>query len=149
MKKLIAAAALFCVLSGSYAKDGTFSINPDVQSKVIEAGAPLKIKLNWNCPAGYMPKAWRLVAYVPNLPSSFVQVTGNKVTPNKLKEWSTVFIMDWRWMIPADGMLVKTTAKWPSGDYKMALYVIFQARDKDNKVKSKMISKNILFTLKR
>ena len=57
--------------------------------------------------------------------------------------------MDWVWKIPADSVLVKATGKWPAGDYKMALYVIFQGRDKDNKLQTKMVSRNILYTLKR
>ena len=149
MKRIIFTAALFCAIFGSSGQDKTFEIKPEVQERVIPAGSSLKIKLNWKCPEGYVPKAWRLIAYVPNVPSGFAKVTGHKITPNKLKEWSTVFIMDWVWKIPADSILVKNTKTWPAGDYKMALYVIFQGRDKDNKLQTKMVSKNILYTLKR
>ena len=149
MKRVIFVLALFCAFSGLSGKDRIFEIRPEVQAKVIPAGSPLKIKLAWKCPEGYTPKAWRLIAYVPNVPSDFAKITGNKITPNKLKEWSTVFIMDWVWKIPADSVLVKATGKWPAGDYKMALYVIFQGRDKDNKLQTKMVSRNILYTLKR
>ena len=149
MIRFIIASALFCAILGLSGKDRTFEISPEVQEKVIPAGSPLKIKLTWKCPEGYAPKAWRLIAYVPNVPSDFAKITGNKITPNKLKEWSTVFIMDWVWKIPADSVLVKNTKTWPAGDYKMALYVIFQGRDKNNKLQTRMVSRNILYTLKR
>ena len=149
MKKIIFVSALLCAIFGSFGQDRTFEIRPEVLEKVIPAGSPLKIKLNWKCPEGYVPKAWRLVAYVPNVPSVFAKATGARITPDKLKEWSTVFIMDWVWKIPADSILVKNTKTWPAGDYKMALDIIFQARDKNNKLQTKMVSRNILYTLKR
>ncbi len=149
MIRFIIASVLLCAAWGSSGQEKAFELQPEIQTKVIQPGSPLRIKLGWKCPEGYAPKAWRLVAYVPNLPSDFAKVTGNRITPNKLKEWSTVFIMDWVWKIPADSVLVKATGKWPAGDYKMALYIIFETRDANNKIRNKMISKNILFTLKR
>ena len=149
MKKRIAAfLALFCAFAVLHGKEQTFILDPEVQPMVIQKGSPLKIQLRWNAPAGYKPKAWRLVAYVPNVPADFVKATGSKVTANKLKEWSSVFIMNWIWKIPADNILIKETLRWPSGDYKMALYILFESRDKNKKVKNKMIAQNILFTLK-
>ena len=149
MKRMIIGLIMCCAVFGLYGKDAAFSLQPAAVPSVIQAGTPLKIKLAWKCPEGYVPKAWRLVAYVPNLPSDFAKVTGNKITPHKMKEWSSVFIMNWIWKIPADYVLVKDTKNWPAGDYRMSLYIMFEARDKNNKVISKMVNENILFTLKR
>lgn len=149
MKKMIVVLlALFCAFTTLHGKEKTFVLSPEVQPMVIQRGTPLQIRLRWQAPDGYKPKAWRLVAYVPNVPADFVKATGSKVTANKLKEWSSVFIMNWIWKIPADNILIKETLRWPSGDYKMALYILFESRDKNKKVKNKMIAQNILFTLK-
>ena len=149
MKRTIIIIALLCIFFGMYGKDNSFELKPEVVTSVIQPGAPLKIKFGWKCPEGYTPKAWRLIAYVPNVPANFAEVTGSKIIPHKSKEWSTVFIMNWIWKIPADNILIKETEKWPAGDYKMDLYILFQAKDKNNKVQSKMIRENVLFSLKK
>ncbi len=148
MKNLLLGLALLCTVF-AFGNDKEFALTPTVVANVVKVGEPVKIKIAYKCPEGYTAKAWRLVAYVPNIPSNFAEVTGNKVIPHKMKEWSSVFIMNWDWKVPADNILVKDTAKWPAGDYRMALYVLFQAKDKDNKVITKMINENILFTLKK
>lgn len=148
MKNLLLGLVLLCTVF-AFGNDKEFTLTPTVVANVVKVGEPVKIKIAYKCPEGYTAKAWRLVAYVPNIPSNFAEVTGNKVIPHKMKEWSSVFIMNWDWKVPADNILVKDTAKWPAGDYRMALYVLFQAKDKDNKVITKMINENILFTLKK
>ena len=149
MKKFLLSIMLACAVTGLLAQSNAFSVTPEVQTQVIQPGTPLKIKFSWTCPAAFAPKAWRLIAYVPNIPGDFALVTGNKVIPHKMKEWSSVFIMNWNWRIPANSVLVKNTAKWPAGDYKMALYILFQGKGKDGKLQTRMISKNILFSLKK
>lgn len=149
MKKIIICFALIFAGCCLFGKDAGFTLKPEVLTKVVQPGSPLKMTFKWTCPEGYVPKAWRLVAYVPNIPSDFAKVTGNKITPHKMKEWSSVFIMNWIWKIPADKVLEISTAKWPEGDYKMALYILLEARDAQNKVKNKMIAENILFTIKK
>ncbi|OQA85968.1 MAG: hypothetical protein BWY31_01587 [Lentisphaerae bacterium ADurb.Bin242] len=131
------------------ATEKTFSMNAVPAEKIFQVNAPLKVKLESSCPDGYSVKAWRLVAYVPNIPNNFSSVTGAKVNPNKLKEWSTVTIMAWNWEIPGDGILVKSTDKWPEGDYKMSLFILFTGKTPDGKkLPDKMLSQDILFTLK-
>ena len=149
MKKIVAAVVLFASLFGVYGQDKAFELKPEVLTKVVDAGSPLKMTFKVTAPKEYVPRAWRLVAYVPNIPANFSQVTGCKVIPHKMKEWSSVFIMNWIWQIPADKVLEISTAKWPEGDYKMALYILLEARDAQNKVKNKMIAENILFTIKK
>ena len=130
--------------------EGGFSMEAAPVEKVIHVSDPLKIKLSSSCPDGYSARAWRLVAYVPNLPADFVAVTGAKVTPSTLREWDTVFIMNWEWTIPTDGILVKSTDQYPSGDYKMSLYIHFSGKTPDGeKLPDKMISQDVLFTLKK
>ena len=149
MKKTIISFVFFFAVCGLFGKDAEFVLQPEVLTKIVQPGAPLKMTFKCTCPEGYVPKAWRLVAYVPNIPSNFAQVTGNKITPHKMKEWSSVFIMNWIWKIPADKVLEISTAKWPEGDYKMSLYILLETRDAQNKIKNKMIAENILFTIKK
>lgn len=149
MKKTILAVTLFCAFLGLYGKGKAFEFKPEVLTKVIKPGEQLKIKLNCKAPANYTPRAWRLVAYVPNVPNDFAKATGGKITPNKLKQWSTVHVMNWIWHVPADKTIVKSTAKWPAGDYKMACYIILQEKDKNNKIQTKMLSAEVLFMLKK
>ena len=147
MKKIILSVLSACAAVILSAQDKPFSITPDVQTKVIQAGSPLKVKIAWKCPEGYAPKAWRLIAYVPNIPADFAKVTGSKINQHKMKEWSDVVIMNWLWKIPADAVLEKDTAKWPAGDYRMVLYITFQGKDKDGRLQTKMASENIFFTI--
>ena len=148
MKKIVAAVVLFASLFGVYGQDKTFELKPEVLTKVLDAGSPLKMTFKVTAPKEYVPRAWRLVAYVPNIPANFSQVTGCKVIPHKMKEWSSVTVMAWDWSMPADKILVKDTAKWPKGDYRMALYILLEAKGADNKLKHKYLNENVLFTVK-
>ena len=148
MKRIIVVLALFSAVIGLYGKDKAFELKPEVLTKVVDAGSPLKMTFKVTAPKEYVPRAWRLVAYVPNIPANFSQVTGCKVIPHKMKEWSSVHVMAWDWKVPADKILVKDTAKWPKGDYRMALYILLEAKDANNKVKHKYLNENVLFTLK-
>lgn len=142
---------VFCVaIPILNATEKCFSMEALPTEKIICGSAPLKIKLSSSCPEGFSVKAWRLVAYVPNVPTDFVPVTGAKVTPDKLREWDTVFIMDWKWEIPSDGIFVKTTDQYPAGDYKMFLYILFAGNTADGeKLPDKMLSQAVLFTIKK
>ena len=70
MKKTIISFVFFFAVCGLFGKDAEFVLQPEVLTKIVQPGAPLKMTFKCTCPEGYVPKAWRLVAYVPNIPSN-------------------------------------------------------------------------------
>ena len=111
---------------------------PDFQLKVMEkavkSSLPVTLSIRPETEGDYVARAWRVIAYLPNVPPEFPKEAGFKVNHHAQKEWSTVQIMEWNWNIPASGVLELPTLKWPEGDYGLVLYVLFQGKDKEKKL---------------
>lgn len=148
MKLLSLIAACFAFIAVSAAD---FSVELTKQTETAAPGQPIELELDLKCPEGYRPGAWILTAFRDGVPEEFPKALDleKKFSKAKRPEWSycNIFV---RWFAKNDNTMqkklsFKTTDKWPVGDYRFSVQVLFRKKG----AKDKYISTKLLFTLEK
>ena len=146
MKFLSLFAAFFaiCVVS---AADFSFEITK--QTETAAPGKPIELEVDLKCPEGYRPGAWIVTAFRNGVPDEFPKALNleKKFSKAKRPQWSYCNLTT-KWFAKSDNSMQKklaivTTDKWPAGDYKLTVQILFRKKG----AKDKYISQKILFTL--
>ena len=143
---IIAAVFSFCILSAA-----DFSVEVTKITETAAPGKPIEIEVDLKCPEGYRPGAWILTAFRNGVPAEFPAALNleSKFSKSKNPQWSYCNIFT-KWFRKSDNSLQKkltipTTDKWPEGDYKFTVQILFRKSG----AKDKYMSKKILFTLEK
>lgn len=148
-KRMSLTALLMLSYTGICAAEKTPVLKINTIDKIVTAPSPVKIKVESGIPATHQARAWRVIAYLPNVPPDFPKQTGFKVNPHKMKEWSTVQIMNWNWNIPASGILELSTMNWPEGDYGLLLYLLCRPKEKTEKLPDLYLNQTFIITVQK
>ena len=143
---IIAAVFSFCILNAA-----DFSVEVTKITETAAPGKPIEMEVTLACPDGYRPAAWVLTAFRNGVPAEFPAALNleSKFSKSKNPQWSYCNIFT-KWFRKSDNSLQKklvitTTDKWPEGDYKFTVQIIFRKSG----AKDKYMSKIILFTLEK
>ncbi|MBQ9336005.1 MAG: hypothetical protein IJS14_01750 [Lentisphaeria bacterium] len=150
--KFISALLLLFAAHGLMAAD--FSVEADYSVKNTEPGKTIPVTLKLKCPEGYRPAAWIITVFRPDVPSAFPEALGleKKFSKAKRPEWSYCQLSV-KWFLAKDMTMTKevrieTTPKWPCGDYRLLIQVLFRKKGATAKA-DKYISAPVLFTLEK
>ena len=135
--------------SGSYAVEKTSGLQIKTVDKIVTSPSPVKIKIESGIPDTHQVRAWRVIAYLPNVPPEFPKQTGFKINPHKMKEWSTVQIMNWEWNIPVSMILELPTTNWTEGDYGLVLYLLCRPRGKKGNLPDLYLNQPFTITVRK
>ena len=151
MKKIISAVLLLFAVRGIMAAD--FTVEADYTVKNTAPGNAIPVTLKLKCPEGYRPAAWIATVFRPDVPSAFPAALDLEKRFSKAKrpEWSYCQLSV-KWFLPKDTAMTKevkieTTPKWPCGDYRIRLQVLFRLKSGATAKTDKYVAAQILFTL--
>lgn len=154
MKKLITLIALFCAVAmfGQKPNDG-FSIKTTLagEKTSFKPGEAIPFKMEWKCPEGYRVAGWNATAYIRSVPADFAKSLNLKIS-GKDPKWQTAPFHKWLWFPKGkekDTAALKTTEKWPEGDYQISITVIFRKIDKPEVKTDKYKASQIVFSIEK
>ena len=128
MKKLITLIALFCAVVMFGQKSDGYSIKTTLagEKTTFKPGDAIPFKMEWKCPEGYRVAGWNATAYIRNVPADFAKSLNLEIR-GKDPKWQTAPFHKWVWFPKGkekDTAALKTTGKWPEGDYQISITVI-------------------------
>ncbi len=140
--------------SGMIASAKDFSIRVQQEKDNITPGGDIPVRVLMEYPPEYQPCAWLLTAFQPDVPEEFLKALGlmEKLSRAARPEWRYVnFSTTW---FPAaeraakeKRITLRTTEKWPPGDYRIVLRILFRRKVSPSPGTDKYIGSPVSFTI--
>lgn len=159
MKRLLASLFVFAALAVPlFAQEkapNPLGVKSAIEGKtVFKSGETISFKLECTYPDTYLFCGWNIFAYLKNVPEDFCKALNLKPNINKDPQWSSVQFHPYQWLPAAQRTRKEmvcsfSTEKWPAGDYSLSTSVLFQRKDKNEKLPDVYRQSNIVFTLEK
>ncbi len=152
---LLALACAILPLSAQEKAPDPFSIKSSIEGNpVFKTGSRISFKLECAYPDAYHVSGWNVFAYLRNVPEDFCKALDLKPKINKDPKWSSVQFQSYQWLPAAQRdrkeMLCSfSTENWPAGDYSLSVSVLFQKKDKKEKLPDVYRQGSLVFTLEK
>jgi hypothetical protein len=106
------------------------------EKKIIAQKEKFNITITYEVPDEFILSAWAVIGYQPEVPKKCAGVF--KCKKNSNPRWNSYRLQDWRWDKETEKVSVNTwkktftidTARWPEGDYRFILQLLFRSKDK-------------------
>lgn len=152
---LLALACAILPLSAQEKAPNPFSIKSSIDGKtVFKSGSKVSFKLECAYPDDYQVSGWNVFAYLRNVPEDFCKKLNLQPKINKDPQWSSVQFQPYQWLPAAQRDSKKvvcsfSTENWPAGDYSLSISVLFQKKDKKEKLPDVYRQGSLVFTLEK
>ena len=159
MKPLLAVLFVFVAIATpllAQEKDpSSFGAKSTLEGKtVFKFGETISFKIECNYPDTYLFCGWNVFAYLKNIPEDFCKTLNLKPDIAQDPQWSSVQFQPYQWLPAAQRTRKKmvcsfSTEKWPAGDYRLSISLLFQGKEGSKKLPDVYREKNIVFTLEK
>ena len=142
-------------LSAQEKAPNPFSIKSSIEgNSVFKTGSTISFQLECAYPDTYQVSGWNVFAYLRTVPEDFCKALDLKPKINKDPKWSGVQFQPYQWLPAAQRdrkeMLCSfSTKNWPAGDYSLSVSVLFQKKDKKEKLPDVYRQGSLVFTLEK
>jgi hypothetical protein len=150
----IRAVAFFLLLSLTPLFAQGFKISIEAEKNNISPGEALQLKIPMQYEDAYQPRAWIVTFYESDVPQEFLDALDLRAKLSKATrpEWRYVnYSTSW---LPANKRDSKeleakivTSDKWPAGDYRCKISVLFRQKGAADPKTDKYIASSFSFTL--
>ena len=142
---------LFC--SGvAFANEFSLQLAPEKDNVLVGESIPITLTLAY--PPEYEPCAWILTFFESNVPKEFLEALNltEKLSKAARPEWryvnySTSWFPKGKRDFQEKTIQIKTTDKWPAGDYKSLIQILYRNKTAPSTTTDKYISQSFSFTV--
>jgi len=151
-RKLVFCILLFMSGMMSYTKD--FSVRVQQEKDNIASCGEIPVLIFTEYPADYQPFACLLTVFQADVPEEFLKALGlmEKLSRAARPEWryvnlSTIWFPASERTAKEQKVSIRTTDKWPAGDYRIVLRILFRRKTSPSVKTDKYIGAPVSFTI--
>lgn len=151
-RKLVFRIVLFMFGMTAWPKD--FSVRVEQERDNISSGGVISVRIFTECPQEYLPSACLLTVFQPDVPEEFLKALEltEKLSRAARPEWryvnlSTLWFPVLERIAKEQKVSIRTTDKWPAGDYRIVLRILFRRKASPSVGTDKYIGAPVSFTI--